>query len=184
MHRTDRIAAGADALEVFRVQRAQVGSRAVGQNDLECVHMIDRLPIAQRARAGRIVADHPADRRPVARRDIRGEHQPERLQMRIELVEDDARLDPHRHGVAVNNSNPVQVLGEVNNDTRADGLPRKAGGGASRNDRHALVRGDRDGGDNVLCRSGHDHAERLDLIETGVGRIQAAHPGVEVDLGA
>ncbi len=104
--------------------------------------------------------------------------------MCIELVEDNARLDPHSHGVPVNDSNPVQVLGEVNDDTRADGLPGKAGGGASRNDRHALVRGDRHGGDNVLCRSRHDHAERLDLIETGVGRIQAAHPGVEVDLGA
>ena len=46
MHRTDRIASGAESLELFLFHGAQVGGRAVGQNDLECVHMIDRLAIA------------------------------------------------------------------------------------------------------------------------------------------
>ena len=30
----------------------------------------------------------------------------------------------------------------------------------------------------------HDHAQGLDLVEAGVGRIEPAHPAVEVDLGA
>ena len=36
----------------------------------------------------------------------------------------------------------------------------------------------------VACRPGDDHAQGLDLIEAGVGRVQPAHSAVEIELGA
>ena len=141
------------------------------------VNMIDGLAVPERASTRRIVADHPADRGPIAGRDVRAEHQTQWLQVRIELVEYDARLDAHRHRVTVHDANPIQVFGKIDDDRRADRLAGEAGGCPPRNDRHVLFRGDRHGRDDVLGGPGHDDAQRLDLVETGVGRVQATRPG-------
>ena len=66
----------------------------------------------------------------------------------------------------------------------ADGLPRQAGRRPARQDRHALLGGDPDGGDDVVGRPRHDDAERLDLVEAGVGGVEPAPAPVEIDLGA
>ena len=75
--------------------------------------VIDGLAVAERPGAGRVVADHPADRGPVAGRDVGPEHQAQRLQVGVELVEHDARLDPDGHRVAIDDADPVQVLREI-----------------------------------------------------------------------
>ena len=140
------------------------------------MHVIDGLAVAQRTSAGRIVADHSADRGPVAGRDIRAEHQAQRLQMGIELVEYDARLDAHGHRIAVDDPDPVQVLGKVDDDRRADRLAREAGGRARGTIGTCSSGGDRDRGDDVLRGAGNDDSQRLDLVETGVGRVEPRIP--------
>ena len=158
--------------------------RAVGQHDLDGPHVIDRLAVAERPGTRRVVADHAADRGPVAGRDVRPEHQPQRLEVGVELVEHDARLDPHRHRIAIDDADPVKILREVDDDPRPDGLAREAGGPAPRHDRHALLGRDPHRRDHILDRPGHDHAHRLDLVQAGVGRVKPAPAPVEVDLGA
>ena len=58
----------------------------------------------------------------------------------------------------------------------ADRLAREAGGGPARQDRHAFLGGD---STTVATTSSagprHDDAERLDLVEAGVGRVEPAH---------
>ena len=61
------------------VERPQVDDAAVGQHGLQLEHMIDRLAVDDRARAGGVVGDHAADRRAVRGGDVRRELQPVRL---------------------------------------------------------------------------------------------------------
>ena len=65
----------------------------------------------------------------------------------------------------------------------ADGLPREAGRRPPGDDRHALLGGDPDGGGQVVDGPGQDDADRLDLVEAGVGGVEPAVGGVEADLG-
>ncbi len=131
--------------------------------------MIDRLAVAQRASARGVVADHASQSRPVAGRNVRPEHQAERLEMGVELVQDDTRFDTHGHRIAIDDPDPVEVLREIDNDCGADRLTGETRGGSSRQDRDAFLRRDRHGRDDVAFRPGHDDAEGFDLIEAGVG---------------
>ena len=177
------IVAEADRRQLLFRERPQLRRRAVGEHDLDGPHVLDRLAVAERPCPRRVVADHPADRRPVAGRDVRAEHQPQRLQVGVELVEHDARLDPHRHRALVDDADPVQVLRKVDHDPRRDRLPREARGPSPRHDGHALLGRDPHRRDHVLDRPGHHHAHRLDLVQAGVGRVQPAPAPVEIDLG-
>ena len=67
--------------------------RAVRQHDVELEHVIDRLAVQHRPRAAGVVADHAADGGAARRGDVRREAQPVLLQLRVQLVEHDARLD-------------------------------------------------------------------------------------------
>ena len=184
MDRPHAILAGAGRIELPIGQGAEGRGGAVGQHDVDLADVIDRLAVPERPGARRVVADHPAERRPVARRDVGPEHQPERLQVRIELIEHDPRLDPHGHRVAIDDADPVHVLGEVDHDGRPDRLPGEARGRPSREDRHPLLGGDPDDRDDVLGRPRHDHAQGLDLVQARVGGVQPARPAIEADLGA
>ena len=184
MNRPDPVVPGADGVQLRGGDRPEGRRRAVGEDDVERPDVIDRLAVAERPGAGRVVADHAAERGAVARRDVRPEHQPERLQVRSEPVEHDPRLDPDRHLVAIDDADPVQVLREIEHHGRPDGLPRQAGRGASGQDGHPFLGRDPDRRDDVGHGARNDHAQGLDLIETGVGRVKPARPAIEINLGA
>ena len=51
-------------------------------------------------------------------------------------------------------------------------------------DRHVHLGGDLHGGDEVLGGLRDDDAERLDLVDAGVGAVELRRAGVEADLAA
>ena len=57
--------------------------------------------------------------------------------MGVELIQDHPRLDPDGHRVPVHHADPVQVFREIQNQGRADGLAREAGGPPPGDDRRA-----------------------------------------------
>ena len=61
-------------------------------------------------------------------------------------------------------------------------LPALRAAGAPRQDGNALLDGDRDRGPRGFFAAGHNDADRLDLIDRGVGRIARAARCVEHDL--
>ena len=92
----------------------------------------------------------------------------------VELVEHDARLDARPSLVGIDLEDAVQVLRGVEHDAGADRLSGLRRAAASRRDRHAVLRGDVDGAHHGLRRSRNHDAERFDLVDAGVGRIQRA----------
>ena len=89
---------------------------AVGQDDAQLQHVVDGLAVDDRVGAGRVVGDHAADRRPVGRRDVRGELQAVRPHLQVEVVEHAAGLDAAQTLGRVDFQHVVEVLGAVEDD--------------------------------------------------------------------
>ena len=76
----------------------------------------------------------------------------------------------------------VQVLGEVDHQRAADGLPRLRRAAPARKESYALLAGDLQRRAHVVLRARDHHADRLDLVHRGVGGVAAAREAVEQHL--
>ena len=107
---------------------------------------------------------------------------PSWTQRGVQLVEHDARLDarpPLRH---VHLEQPVEVLRGVHDDAAADGLTRLGGAAAPHRQRAAMTAAGGHRTHDVFARLDHHHAERLDLIDAGIGGIERTGDRVEPHL--
>src|SRR5262249_30166448 len=147
------------------------GSRTVGEQDAQSAHVVARLAVDDGAGAGRVVADHAAQVGPAGGGHVGAELQAVRRQLAVELIEDHTRLHAGRAAGGINGEDLVEVLAAVDDDAGADGLAREAGAAAARGDGHAHLGGDLDGGVKVLRGPRQDDAERLDLVDAGVGAV-------------
>ena len=163
-------------------ERTQVRDRAVGQRDVQVEHVIDGLAVAHRPRAARVVRDHPADGGAAGRGDVGREPQAVGRELRVQLVEHDARLHARPALLDVHFEDPVEVLRGVDLQSGPDclaGLRRAAAAGG---DGAAVGAGALQRGQYVLARADDGHPERLDLVDAGVGGVQRARHRVEADL--
>ena len=144
--------------------------------------MVDGLAVDDGARAGGVVADHAAEVGPAGGGDVGAELQAVRRQAPVELVENDAGLHADRAAGRVDVEDRVQVLAAIDDDAGADRLARQAGAAAAGDDRDVASRRRSARADDVLGGLRHDDAERLDLVDAGVGAVEPARRGVEADL--
>jgi len=70
----------------------------------------------------------------------------------------------------------------VSNEAAADGLTGLRGAPAAQRQRAAELVAEAHRGDDVVTIAGHDHAERFDLIDAGVGGIKRASDAIEADF--
>ena len=70
----------------------------------------------------------------------------------------------------------------VDHDGPVDRLSRKGGTTATSQHRKIMVPAELDRGHQVRGRTRHDYADRLDLVEAGIGRIEQAIMSAETDL--
>ena len=167
---------GAAARVLHRPER---DGGAIGEQRVDAEHVVDHVAVGDRARAARVVAGHAADRRLRAGRDVDREPEAERLQLRVEVVEDEARLDRRDAALGVDGDDVAQVLGGVDDQRRAGRLAALARAGAARQHRHGELARDLEGDRDVAVALRHEHADRHDLVDRGVGRVAAARGRVE-----
>src|SRR5262249_23049318 len=159
------------AFPVGGADRPELGTAAIGQDHAEAAHVVDGLAVDDRARPGRVVADHAAEVGPAGSGHVGPELQPLPRQRPVELVEHHPGLDPRGAGGRVDVEDGIQVFAEVEHHARADRLPGQAGAAAAGGDRHAHLAGDLDDSLDVIYGLGDDDAERLDLVDAGVGAV-------------
>ena len=97
----------------------------------------------------------------------------------VELVEHHARLYPGHARCRIDVEDAVQILAAIEDDARPDRLAGQAGAAAARGDRHLHLAGDLHGGNEVGHGARNDDAERLDLVNAGVGAVELARSEVE-----
>ena len=111
-----------------------------------------------------------------------GKNSPCGLQQAVEPVEHEAGLDPDRALLRVQLEHAVQILGEIDHQAGADRLAGLRGAAAARHDRHARLARDPERRLDVGVGPGEHDADRLDLVDRGVGAVAAAIEGLEPDL--
>ncbi len=164
------------------VDRLEPRPAAVGEHDVQRPDVVDGHAVADAAAAGRVVADHPADRGAVAGRGVRTEHQAVRRRGAVQAVLHDADVDHCCPGLRVDLVDAVHVARHVQHQPGADGLPGQAGAGAAGDHRHAERRSRRHCRGDVVAVPGEGHSERADGVHAGVAREQVAGVVVEGDL--
>lgn len=152
---------------------------SVGEHGIDAGDVVHHVAVANRTRAAGIVAGHAADGRLCAGRYVDREPEAVRLQERVQLVEDDTRLDDDGFRVLIEGDDAVEMAGGVQDHGLADGLAALGGAGPPRQHRNSLVGGDRDGEDGVVLVGRDHHADRVDLIDRGIGRITPARCRIE-----
>src|SRR5688572_19866903 len=144
--------------------------------------MFDRLAVHPRSGAERVVGHHAADGCAAGRRDVGGEPDIVRPQRRVQLVEHDARLDPRPPLGGVHLEDAIEILRRVGNQAGANRLPGLRRAAAAHRQRASKLRADADQTDEIVAGLRQHDAERLDLIDAGVGGVERAGDLVEPDF--
>ncbi len=159
--------------------RSEVGWRAVGEDDVLFEDVVDRLAVEHRAGAARVVGHHAADGGAAGGRDVGREAQSVRLELGVQFVEDDTRFDDGPALGDVEVEDAIAVLRGVNLQPLSDGLPGLRRPSASHRQRAAVAGTQLDDTDDVVTGARDDDAERTELVDGGVGRVECARHRIE-----
>jgi hypothetical protein len=102
--------------------------------------------------------------------------------LRVELIEDDARLDACPSFRDVHLEHGPQVLRGVDDDPWTDGLAGLRGAATAHRDRASILCADADQPNEIVARLRQDDTEWFDLIDARVGRIQRTRDAIESNL--
>ena len=142
-------------------------------------HVIDHLAVDDGTSAAGVVADHPAQRRPVAGGGVGSQPQAEARRRGVEVILHDTGLHPSQTAVGIDLQDPVHVLGAVQHDGAADRLPGQARPATARQHRNARVRAQAQRGGNIVSVARQNHADGQDLVDAGVRAVEDAGEVVE-----
>ena len=171
--------AGVVELREAGIDLAEMHARAVGEHGVDRGHVVAHGAVTQRAAATGIVAGHAADGGAGRGGDVDREPEPVRLELAVQLVEHDARLDHAAARLDVEVPQAGEVLRAVDHQPIVDGLAALRGAAAARGDGNAALGGQGECAQRVLGGARHDHAGRHHLVVRGVGGVAAARGEVE-----
>ncbi len=147
----------------------------------------DRFDRVSRRSAPQVVAargvsrQHAAHRGDAAGRRVGAVSAVVTCQRVIQIGEDRPALDVYRFATP-GDLDPTHVSREIEHDSGTEGLPGDAGARASRMEREAVFGGILDGRDDIGGRAGANDAERDQLIDAGVGRVELGRFRVAEDV--
>jgi hypothetical protein len=174
--------AGALGLELGPGQRAEDRLRAVAEEAARRDEVFARGAVDDGVGAAGVVADHAADHRAIGGGSFRREEEAVRLEVEVELVADDTRLDANAALRRVGREHAVQVAPEVHHDAAAHDLAGEGGAGGARDEADAAPVGEGDQLADVRLGFRQGDGDRQLLIFGGVGRVELPHRRIEVQL--
>ena len=164
------------------VERPEVCGCAVGQQGIDGEDVVAHDAVADRARAAGIVAGHAADRGPARGRDVDRKPQAGGLDLTVEVIHDDAGLDPCTRVFEVSFRDPVEILRGVDDQRPAHGLARLRRATATREHADAFLAGHGERCGNIGLALGDHDADWLDLVDRCVGGVASTTEAVEQDV--
>ena len=157
---------------------------SVGEDRLHLEHVVDHDPVLDRSRSRRVVPGHAADGGVRGGGDVDGKLPAGRLELPVQLVEDDARLHDGGSRLGVDLQHGVHVAAGVQHHGAPERLAVLRAAAASGDDGKSLLAGQRDGRLDVLGAFRQRHADGLDLVDGCVGRVAASAERIEEDVAA
>ena len=148
--------------------------RPVGHDGLDGGDIVAHHAVADRPPAAAVVSGHAADGGAARRRDIDREPQTVRLQLTVELVKNDSRLDNAAPRLDIELEDPVEMPAGIDHHGIVDRLPALRRAAATR--QHGKPFAAREGKRrlDVLQRFRHHDGMRHHLVDRRVGGVPAA----------
>jgi len=141
-------------------------------DDVERDDVVGRAPVGHRMRAAGVVADHPAEGRPVLGRGVGTEAQAERERGVLQVGHHDARLDEDGPVLRLDRPDPAKEPRGVHDDPRADSVPGDRGATSTQGQWCAGLPGDLGSGEQVVDVEGDDDGLRDDTVVRRVGGVR------------
>src|SRR5437660_5362643 len=104
------------------------------------------------------------------------------LELPVEIIEHDARLDYAAVVRNVERDDAVEMLRQIDDDAVIHGLTALRGAAAAWRDHLPGIAADRQRPQSFIHGPGNHHSRRHDLIKRGIGRIAAAVKRIEQNL--
>src|SRR5579883_1693460 len=158
----------------IKSERTEAGPAAIGQHNSEPADVIERFSIDNGPCPSGVVADHAAEVCPARGGHVRAELQTMIRQGTVERIKDDPRLYTSDASRDIDIEYGVEIFTAIENDAWPNRLAGQACSAAARRNGHLHFCRELDGGNNILGALGDDDAERLHLINAGVGAVQMA----------
>src|SRR6476660_6601954 len=98
------------------------------------------------------------------------------------MVKHAARLDPRVLFLRLDLDDPVQILGEIDDDGDIARLSAEAGAAAARQQRRAMLAGERDGLNHFVDGAGNNDADGYLAVVGAVDGIESAGGSVKADV--
>ena len=155
---------------------------AVTEPRIQAQYVVHHISVADRTRAAGVVAGHPAQRGLRRSRHVHRKAQLVRLELDIETIEHDPRLDHDLATCNIELDDAVQIFRVVDDQRCADGLTALGGARPTWENRHARFHGDLERDACGLLGARYHHAHRLDLVDRRVGAVASPAESVEQDL--
>ena len=152
------------------------------RDDVETGHVVGAASVAERVVAAGVVADHAADRAARVGRRVRTVSKAVRCGRTLQGRVDDARVDDRRAGFRVDRMDPVEVLDEVDHDTRADGVAGDGGAGSTCGQWHPRGGAGVDDREHLVDVTRPHHDARHDAVERRVGAVERSRQRGVVDV--
>ena len=152
---------------------------AIGQNHFQLVNVIRRRAIHRRVRAARIVGDHPAERRPRARRHVRPKAKAVGPQEVVQVIQHHSRSHAHRAPLHIQVCDLALVAREIHDQPVPEGPARQPRAGTARGDGHPRLRRGLDQRTDLAGVGGKRNRLRRDLVKRGVRCVELAREIIE-----
>ena len=172
---------GGSPADLLPAHPAEAFAGAVREDHRGLEQVLDGLPVHQRPGAGGVVADHPAQVRPVGGGGLRAEPEPQRRESGAQGVLHHAGLDPRPEFFAVHFQDPPEVGGEVEDHRLAHRLSGERSAAAAGEHRRAGLGRGPHRLRHIASVAGDHHPQRLDLVDARVGRVEEPRGPVEAD---
>ena len=162
--------------------RAEGGTRAIAQDDIDAVDVVGGHAVPDRMGARGVVAHHPPYRRPVRRCRIWPVLQAVDGGRPVQGSADDTRLDFGNLRLRIDRNNRVEVLRAIHDYSRAEGLSRQSRASAPGDQRQPEFFGRQHGRVQVLFGLGDNDAQRANEVIGGIGAVERPRKGIETRL--
>ena len=171
-----------DKAHLNTVDFAKMNHALIRKKDGLFQHVVDRLAEKYATSAARIVAHHAANGGAAGGGDVWSKAKAQRSELGVQLIQYDARLypDPALFGIYFEDS--VVILRGIRYDALADYLAGLRRAASTHSDRAAESAADFDQADDILAVLGDYDAQRLNLINASVRRVERSRNLVEADL--
>ena len=152
---------------------------AIRKHDVLFEDVVDGLAVDDGAGAARVVGHHAAQRGAAGGREVGREAQAERSEFRVQIIKHQARLDPCPAFFRVDLEQTIEVLRRVEDQAGSNGLSGLRRAAATRGNRDLMAACNLDRPYHVVARARNHDAERLDLIDAGISRVESARDPIE-----